>query len=82
MPCRDLTGSDQVDLTQEHLAAMLGVRRTSVTLIAATWQEIGLISCRRGHLHIQNAERLKATCCECYERLKYQQNVLLAGAAA
>jgi Mn-dependent DtxR family transcriptional regulator len=71
-----------LDLTQENLAAMLGVRRTSVTLIAATLQERGLISYRRGHLHVQNVERLKTICCECYGRLKLQQNLLLFGLAA
>src|SRR3954465_14349121 len=36
---RDLTGSDEMQLTQEFLAQMLGVRRTSVTLVASTLQK-------------------------------------------
>jgi CRP-like cAMP-binding protein len=42
--CRDLAGTDRLDFTQEYVATMFGVRRTSVTLIATALQKRGLIS--------------------------------------
>ena len=41
---RDLTGGNKLDLTQEFLAQMLGVRRTSVSLVANALQSAGLIA--------------------------------------
>src|SRR6478735_7448729 len=46
---RDLTQSNDLKLTQEFLAQMLGVRRTSVSLVAGTLQKAGFISYRSGH---------------------------------
>ena len=53
-------------LTQEFLGTMLGVRRQSVGLIAATLQQAGLITYRRGLLRITDREGLEAAACECY----------------
>jgi Mn-dependent DtxR family transcriptional regulator len=63
---RDRVESDTLPLTQEFLAEMLGVRRTTVTLVARTLQAAGFIKYRRGVIHIQDAERLKSAACECY----------------
>jgi CRP-like cAMP-binding protein len=63
---RDRIGSDTVPLTQEFLSEMLGVRRTTVTLVARTLQGSGLIKYRRGLIHIEDSERLKQIACECY----------------
>ena len=49
---RDLTGSDEMELTQEFLAQMLGVRRTSVSLVANTLQQAGFIKYRRGRIRL------------------------------
>jgi len=46
---RDVTGSDTLGLTQEFLAQMLGVRRTSVSLVAGTLQKAGLHQLQSGH---------------------------------
>jgi CRP-like cAMP-binding protein len=62
----DLTGPE-LPLTQEFMAQMMGVRRTSVSLVAAELQSAGLIAYRRGHVRIVNAEKLKEVGCECYE---------------
>lgn len=62
----DLTGPD-LPLTQEFLGEMMGVRRTSVSLVAGQLQEQGLITYRRGHVRIVNVEKLKQVACECYE---------------
>jgi CRP-like cAMP-binding protein len=67
---RDAAGSDTFELTQEFLAQMLGVRRTSVSLVANTLQDAGLIRYRRGHIEITDLEGLRATSCECYETVK------------
>ena len=66
----DLFDSDALPLTQGFLAQMIGVRRNSVSLVANTLQEAGLIRYRRGHIEIRNIEGLKETACECYETVK------------
>jgi CRP-like cAMP-binding protein len=66
----DLTQSTELKLTQEFLAQMLGVRRTSVTLVAGTLQQAGLVKHRRGTIHLLDVEGLKASACECYETVR------------
>lgn len=68
--CRDVQGSEDLPLTQEFLAQMLGVRRTSVSVVANTLQEAGLIRYRRGHIRILDLDGLRKTACECYETVK------------
>src|SRR4051795_7439754 len=67
---RDLTGSDEMELTQEFLAQMLGVRRTSVSLVANTLQQAGFIKYRRGHIQIVNVEGVQSGACECYDKVR------------
>ena len=66
---RDLLNSDNLPLTQEFLAQMLGVQRSSVTLVARKLQEAGLISYRRGQIHVLDVEGLQDSCCECYRAI-------------
>jgi CRP-like cAMP-binding protein len=75
---RDLSGSDDLPFTQEFLAEMLGVRRTSVTAVAHTLQAAGLIRYSRGRIHILDLEALKEAACECYETVKEQYQRLLS----
>jgi hypothetical protein len=75
---RDLTQSDEMNLTQEFLAQMLGVRRTSVSLVASTLQKAGWLSYRRGHIRITDVEGLRSGACECYERVRTHYDSLLA----
>jgi len=72
---RDLAGSDTLPFTQEFLSEMLGVRRTSVSPVAHTLQQAGMIKYTRGRIEIVNVEALKETACECYEtiRLNYEK---------
>jgi CRP-like cAMP-binding protein len=77
--CRDLMTSDSLELTQEFLGQMLGVRRTSVTLVASSLQQAGLIKYRRGHIHIIDVEGLRDVACECYETVKSHSDRLLNG---
>ena len=74
---RELSGSDTLGLTQEFLAQMLGVRRTSVSLVANTLQNAGLIRYRRGRIEITDLEGLRAASCECYGRVKMHYDRLL-----
>jgi Mn-dependent DtxR family transcriptional regulator len=45
---------------------MLGVQRSSVTLVARKLQGAGLIQYRRGRIHVLDVEGLQDSCCECY----------------
>jgi CRP-like cAMP-binding protein len=65
----DLIGTD-VPLTQEDLAAMIGVRRTSVTEVATRLQAHGAISYKRGHIRIENSQWLMEASCECHKAVK------------
>jgi CRP-like cAMP-binding protein len=74
---RDLLGSDQLPFTQDFLAEMLGVQRTSVNTVARTLQEAGLIKYRRGQIEIIDVEGLLEGACECCEVVKEQYSQLL-----
>jgi Crp-like helix-turn-helix domain len=63
---RDRIDSDRIPLTQEFLSQMLGVRRTTVTVVAGVLQKAGLIAYRRGHVEIINRIGLEQAACECY----------------
>jgi Mn-dependent DtxR family transcriptional regulator len=62
----DRVGSDQFPLTQEFLAQMLGVRRTSVTDVANRLQKAGLITYRHGVITILDRKGLEPATCEHY----------------
>src|SRR5450432_2625289 len=68
--CRDLIGSDDLPLTQEFIAQMLGVRRTSVSIVANTLQQAGLIKYKRGHIRVLDLDGLRESACECYWTVK------------
>ncbi|MCA1818350.1 MAG: Crp/Fnr family transcriptional regulator [Acidobacteria bacterium] len=74
----DGVGSDEVDLTHEFLAMMLGVRRAGVTEAAIKAQEAGLIAYSRGHVRILDRPRLEQTACECYRRQRAEYERLFA----
>src|ERR1700729_627973 len=67
---RDLSGTDTLALTQEFLGQMLGVQRSSVSLVANTLQQAGLITYSRGRIEIVNLGGLQEACCECYGTVK------------
>lgn len=74
---RDLQGSNDLALTQEFLGQMLGVRRTSVSVVANTLQQAGLIRYSRGHITILDVPRLRETACECYQTVRSHAERLL-----
>ena len=67
---RDQMQSDEVELTHERLARMLGVRRVGVTVAAGNLQRQGLIAYAHGRITILDPERLAKFACECYGSVK------------
>jgi CRP-like cAMP-binding protein len=57
---------DRIELTQEALAALLGVQRTTVNAVVGALQEEGLLSARRGRVIVVDRAGLKRHACECY----------------
>ncbi|THD70787.1 MAG: Crp/Fnr family transcriptional regulator [Bradyrhizobium sp.] len=72
----DRAASDTVELTQEFLAEMLGVRRTSVTEVASRVQNAGAITYSRGVIRILDRPALMRMSCECYQTLLDQSALL------
>ena len=72
----DRAASDTVTLTQELLAEMLGVRRTSVTDVARKMQDKGVIAYARGVITILDRAELERFSCECYATLVEQEATL------
>ncbi len=63
----DRMESESLNLTQEFLAQMLGVQRSTVTVAAGELQRSGMIGYSRGKIHIIDRAKLSSTACECYE---------------
>src|SRR4028119_46872 len=66
----DRVGSNELQLTQEFIAEMLGVRRAGVTEAANRLQQAGLIRYNRGKITIVNRQELEAASCSCYGIVK------------
>lgn len=75
--CLDRLDSNELAMTQELIANMLGVRRESVTDAAGKLQQADLIQYRRGHITVLNRPGLEAQSCECYEVVKTEFERLL-----
>ncbi len=71
LPTNDLT------MTQELIASMLGVRREGITETAGNLQRAGLISYRRGHITVLDRAGLESLSCECYKIVKKEFHRLL-----
>jgi CRP-like cAMP-binding protein len=65
----DRASDPELSLTQDFIAQMLAVRRTTVTLIAGKLQEAGLIRYRRGRIVVLDRPRLEEAACECYRTI-------------
>ena len=65
----DRSASEQVPLTQEALARVLGSRRASVSVVASAFQKKGAIRYSRGIIHILDRKYLENASCECYETI-------------
>jgi CRP-like cAMP-binding protein len=75
--CRDRVGRDEMPITQETMAVMLGVRRATVTEAASSLQREGLIRYRRGVVAIVDRPGLEAATCECYGIVREEFDRLL-----
>jgi CRP-like cAMP-binding protein len=73
----DRLPSDELIMTQELIANMLGVRREGVTEAAGKLQSAGLIHYRRGHITVIDRAGLEARACECYAVVKQEFDRLL-----
>ncbi|NCO75920.1 MAG: Crp/Fnr family transcriptional regulator [Cyanobacteria bacterium] len=62
----DCVLKDELDLTQEFISNMLGVRRAGVTIAANALQDAGIIRYNRGKIVILDHKKLEETSCECY----------------
>jgi CRP-like cAMP-binding protein len=74
----DVVQSRTLELTQEFVGQMLGVRRTSVTLAARHLQALGLIKYRRGRVDLVDVDGLREASCECYEAFNQQRDRMFA----
>lgn len=79
LSCHDRVEGDTLALTQEYLADMLGVQRTTVTAVARSLQDKGAIRYRRGQVDIIDRGLLEAAACECYGVLRRNYDRLLPG---
>jgi CRP-like cAMP-binding protein len=76
----DRLPSNELTITQEQIASMLGVRREGITEAAVKLQREGLISYRRGHITVIDRYRLESRACECYSVIKNESLRLLTDA--
>ncbi len=75
--CLDRLPSNELLMTQELIANMLGVRREGVTEAAGKLHKAGLIDYRRGHITVLDRPGLEARVCECYQVVKTEFDRLL-----
>ena len=73
----DRLPSNELEMTQELIANMLGVRREGVTAAAGKLQKAGLIHYSRGRIKVLNRPELEARVCECYALVKKESDRLL-----
>ncbi len=78
----DRLNSNQLVMTQELIANMLGVRREGITEAAKKLQKAGLIEYRRGHITVLDRSGLEKRACECYQVVKEEFDRLLPEAHA
>src|ERR1700722_15726498 len=73
----DRLPSDELVMTQELIANMLGVRREGVTTAASKLQKLGVVSYQRGHIKVLDRPRLERLSCECYSVVKRETDRLM-----
>jgi CRP-like cAMP-binding protein len=76
--CLDRIPSNELIITQEFIAQMLGVRREGVTAAAGKLQKNGIISYRRGRISIVDREGLEERACECYGIIRREYDRIMA----
>ena len=81
LTCLDRTNSSELQLTQEFLAMMLGVQRTTVTQVAGMLQAAGLIRYQRGRMEVLDRAGLERRSCECYPVVRRHFDVVIPAPA-
>ena len=81
--CHDRMNGDELRLTHEFIATMLGARRPTVTLAAGLLQQAGIISYSRGLVQVLDRRALEESSCECYKIVadEYQRLEILSPAS-
>lgn len=73
----DHAPANELAITQQRAADLLGVRRVGVTEAAGRLQAAGIIRCGRGHITLVDRRKLEARACACYAAIKKEFDVLL-----
>ena len=73
----DVIDHDEIPLTHDLIATMLGVRRPTVSLVLGTLRRAGMVTEQRGRILMRNRQKLEAACCECYGVMQEEQRRLL-----
>ena len=73
----DRVQSNELSMTQEFIANMLGVRREGITQAAGKAQNAGLVRYRRGKITVLDRAGIEARCCECYKIVKNECDRLM-----
>lgn len=79
LACLDRLPSNELTVTHELIASVLGVRREGVTEAAGRLQRAGLIHYSRGHMTVLERRKLEARVCECYAVVKREYERLIPG---
>jgi CRP-like cAMP-binding protein len=75
----DRTGKDEIAMTQEQLASMMGIGRSYASRVVQRFKADGLIKTRRGGLRVLDPEGLRARACSCNEMVKQHFDTVLSG---
>ena len=78
LACRDRSQADEVAVTQELLAEMLGVRRQSVDHVLGELESTHMIECLRGSIRLNDPSGLACVACECYQLVRERLDTFLA----
>jgi len=75
---QDVCARTTLPLTQDAIAQLLAVQRTSVNLVAHRMQQTGVIGIRRGHIQVLRQDLLDQAACECAQKIRLQFRALFA----
>lgn len=78
----DRLEGNQLNMTQELIANMLGVRREGVTEAAGKLQKLGVVNYRRGKITVLDRPQLESLCCECYDVVRRENQRLASRGTA
>jgi CRP-like cAMP-binding protein len=79
---QDRLGTDELPVTHEVLAAMLGVQRTYLTRVLSALQAQGLIRVGRGRIHVLGRPEMEVSACECHAVVRHHYEAVLGGLPA